>query len=57
MEVELEMRHHDLDDLLRVLGKALLQLTRVAHQHLTRRRLLLQARRPNAETLLKFINV
>lgn len=53
MEEELEQGHHQLDDVLGVLHEALLQLTRVAHQHLARRRLLFQAAGLDPETLLR----
>ena len=53
MEVELEVLHHDLNHLLCVLHKALLELTGVAHQHLTRSGFLLQACCADAKALLQ----
>ena len=52
MEVELEMSNHDLDDLLRVLGKPFLQFSSIADQHATRGCFFFETGCPDAETLL-----
>ena len=53
MEVELEMCHHDFDNLLGIRRKGIFQFTRIAYQHLTGRGLLLQTCRTNTEALLE----
>ena len=50
MEVKFQVRHHDLDDLLCVCGESVLEFAGVTHEHLTRRGLLLEARRTDTET-------
>lgn len=52
MEIELEHWHHQTNNFFCIVGEAVLQFTRIAHQHFARGCLVLQSCRSYAEVLL-----